>query len=76
MRSFSSGVAALQIVTPTGLTLEGGASGKLPLRLRLAADAADSMRGRSSTIGIEVTATGDGAASKTMTEKSTFFVPR
>jgi len=73
----ANGNAALRIVTPASTTLEAGASGKLSLRLRLAADVAESLRGRSSTIGIEVTAAGnEGASTQTMTEKSTFFVPR
>ena len=38
---------------------------------------AEPLRGRSSTIGIDITAAGnDGSSSQTMTEKSTFFVPR
>jgi len=67
----------LHIVTPTSTTLEAAASGKLPLRLRLAADAAEPLRGRSTSIGLVITATGgDSSSAQTMTEKSTFFVPR
>ena len=73
----ASGNPVLRIVTPTSTTLEAGSSGKLSLRLRLGADAAEPLRGRSSTIGIDVTAAGnDGSSLQTMTEKSTFFVPR
>ena len=70
-----SGLPDLRIATPTRLELPASGIGSLPVRLSLAPEAAEPLRGRASSIVFEVVMEGEGEPT-TRRETSTFLLPR
>ncbi len=70
-----SGLPGLVIAAPAQLDVPAIGIASLPVRLTLAPELAESLRGRAHPIRFEVTRA-DEAAPLTRSEKSTFFVPR
>ncbi|NMM11061.1 MAG: cytochrome c oxidase accessory protein CcoG [Polaromonas sp.] len=70
-----SGLPGLTLALPAQLSVEPTGIGSLPVRLTLAAEAAEAYRGHANPIVFEIH-TGQAGDLKTSREKSVFFVPR